>query len=317
MEGLRLARPAFSRLPNEMPEITVVMPVHNRAETVGRAIDSVLAQDFGDFELIVVDDGSIDGTPEAVASVGDPRVRCLRQPENLGGNAARNRGVTEAASPIVSFLDSDDAFLPHKLGFVVRYFREHPEIDVLIDSFRLVYPPQSGKAPVERINPELATSTEVEEAIFARRLYKATPAVSARRDPLLATGLFDETLRRRQDMDILLRLARSAHCGATSEVLWVKQWSEDSISAKQDTFVTAVIEMCERHPDYLTRPEFRVGLARDVSRHFLRLVACGRIGTARTDFARCATFFGWWRTAGLLGAGLVEMVRRRTSRRRG
>lgn len=300
-----------------MPAIAVIMPVYNRATTVQRAIDSVLAQDFGDFELIVVDDGSSDGTHDVVEAVGDARIRCLRQPENMGGNAARNRGVRDAASPLVTFLDSDDTFLPHKLGFIARYFRDHPEIDAVIDSFQLVYPPGTGKAPVQRINPDLDKSAAVEEAIFARRLYKATPAISARREALIAAGLFDETLRRRQDMDLLLRLTRSARCGAVSEVLWVKHWSADSISAKQETFATAVIEMCERHPCYLAVPEFRIGLARDVARHFLRLAVRGRFGMARRDLARCAAFFGWQGTTALLGAGLVEISRRHMARRQG
>jgi glycosyltransferase involved in cell wall biosynthesis len=298
-----------------LPAISVVMPVYNRAGTVRTAVDSVLAQDFADFELLVIDDGSQDGTADVIDSVGDPRIRCLRQPQNRGGNAARNRGIREAQSPLICFLDSDDEFLPHKLGFLVDFFDRHPGIDALADSFRLIYPPETGKPPADRPNPELWTSAEVEQAVFSRRLYKATPALSARRKVLEDIGLFDETLKRRQDMDLILRLTRSARCAATPEVLWTKRWSADSISAKQNTFATAMIEMCERHPDYLTRPEFRIGLSRDMARHFLRLVGTGHGLTAAKDFRRCASFFGWGQTARLTGAGLVEMARRLVTRR--
>lgn len=299
-----------------MPAIAVVMPVWNRVATVGDAVASVLAQNFPDFELIVVDDGSRDGTADAVEAFADPRVRCLRQPENRGGNSARNRGVREAESPLVAFLDSDDAFLPHKLGFVVRYFAEHPDRDVLIDSFRIVYPPEMGRRSGERINPRLSTSAEVERAVFSRRLYKATPALSARREALIAAGLFDEGLSRRQDMDLVLRLARHCRSATTSEILWVKRWSPESISAKQETFAAAVIEICERHPEYLSRPEFRVGLERDIARHFLRLAGKAQFRTAGADLARCGSYFGWGRTAALIGAGAAEMARRLGSRRR-
>lgn len=300
-----------------MPAIAVVMPVYNRADSVRMAIDSVLAQDFTNFELIVVDDGSRDGTADVVEAVSDARVRCLRQPQNGGGNAARNRGIREAISPLICFIDSDDQFLPRKLGFLAGYFERNPEIDVLLDSFRLTYPPEKRKSAVDRINPNLIGSAEVEQAVFARRLYKATPALSARCEALIAAGLFDETLKRRQDMDLILRLTRCARCAATSEILWTKRWSADSISAKQETFATAVIEMCERHPDYLTRPEFRIGLARDVARHFLRLAAKGRLTTAGTDFLRCAKFFGYPTMARLLGTGLVETLRRAVAQRAG
>lgn len=299
-----------------MPAISVVMPVYNRAGTVRSAIDSVLAQDFTDFELLAVDDGSKDGTADAIDSIGDPRIRCLRQPQNRGGNAARNRGIREAESPLICFLDSDDEFLPHKLGFLVEFFARHPEIDVLADSFRLIYPPETGKPPADRANPELWTSAEVEQAVFSRRLYKATPALSARKQALEEVGLFDETLKRRQDMDLILRLARSARCAATPQVLWTKRWSADSISATQRTFAAAMIEMCERHPDYLTRPEFRNGLTRDLARHFLRLLGAGHVSTAARDLRRCAGFFGWGQTARLAGAGLGEVLRRLFSRKR-
>jgi glycosyltransferase involved in cell wall biosynthesis len=293
-----------------LPAISVVMPVYNRAGTVRSAIDSVLAQDFSDFELLAIDDGSKDGTADAIDSIGDPRIRCLRQPQNRGGNAARNRGIREAESPLICFLDSDDEFLPHKLGFVVEFFARHPEIDVLADSFRLIYPPKTGKPPADRANPELWTSAEVEQAVFSRRLYKATPALSARKQALEEVGLFDETLKRRQDMDLILRLTRSARCAATPQVLWTKRWSADSISATQKTFAAAMIEMCERHPDYLSRPEFRIGLARDLARHFLRLLGTGHLSTVARDLRRCAGFFGWGQTARLTVTGLAEMGRR-------
>lgn len=299
-----------------VPAISVVMPVYNRACRVRDAIDSVLAQDFIDFELIVVDDGSQDGTADVVEAVPDPRIRCLRQPQNHGGNAARNRGIREADSPLFCFIDSDDKFLPHKLGFIARYFAENPEIEALIDSYRLLYPPEKGKPPKDRINPDLRCSAEVEQAVFGRRLYNATPAFSVRRDALIAVGLFDETLKRRQDMDLLLRLTRSARCAATPEILWAKCWAADSISANQKTYVASLIEICRRHPDYLTQPEFRIGLAFIIARQFMRLVVKGRIGLAGRDFRRCVKFFGWRQTAWLLISGLPEILRRAVARRR-
>lgn len=270
----------------------------------------MLAQNFADFEVVVVDDGSADDTAAVVAAVADPRVRCVCLPENRGVCAARNAGVRAAQAPLVSFLDSDDAFLPHKLGFVVRFFAEHPDIDVLIDSFVVDYPQSAGKAPRLHRNPELRDSAAVECAVFRRDLWKATGAVSARRAALFAAGLFDESLRRRVDMDLVLRLTHAARCASTGEVLWRKHWTADSISAADDTYIPALLEIVQRHPDYLVRHEWRAGMARDLARHLLQQSGRGHFGQVGRDLRRLRAAFGAGTTLSLVAAGLGEMIRR-------
>ena len=98
-----------------MAVVQVVMPAFNAAEFIGEAIDSVLAQTFTDWESTVVDDGSIDGTPDIVSSYSDDRVRLLRI-EHSGLAAARNRGLAESRSPFVAFLDADDFWRREKLN---------------------------------------------------------------------------------------------------------------------------------------------------------------------------------------------------------
>lgn len=297
-----------------MPAVSIVMPVFNRADTVSRAIESVLGQAFNDFELLIINDGSTDGSEAVIARYTDPRIRYSTNPKNKGGNASRNAGIRAAQSPIVCFIDSDDEFLSHKLGHVVSFFHENPDIGVLIDSFEVAYPLESKKANSPRSNPVLHGSAEVERAIFARRIFKATPALSARRSALLDAGLFDETLRRRQDMDMILRLTRKAVCATTNEVLWTKHWTAESISAKQNTFMDATIEICKRHPEYLQRADFRVGLSRDLARHFIRLSAKGQLVTAAKDASRFAQFAGRLSLVSLVGYGLIETLRRRAVR---
>src|SRR5678816_3606690 len=94
-----------------MPKVSVIIPTRNRVELLQRAITSVLCQTFDDFELLVVD-GSTDGTRDAVDARIDPRVRYLPQSESRGTAAARNVGITSAASPYCAFLDDDDEWLP-------------------------------------------------------------------------------------------------------------------------------------------------------------------------------------------------------------
>jgi glycosyltransferase involved in cell wall biosynthesis len=96
------------------PRVSVVIPLYNKAPYVRRALDSVAAQTFGDFELIVVDDGSTDESVSVVESYADARLRLVRQP-NAGPGAARNRGIEESAGELLAFLDADDEWLPEYL----------------------------------------------------------------------------------------------------------------------------------------------------------------------------------------------------------
>jgi glycosyltransferase involved in cell wall biosynthesis len=107
-----------------MPRVSIVMPTYNRADTIMRAVDSVRAQTWEDWELVVVDDGSTDGTAARIAGV-DPRVRVLSQ-ANRGVAPARNRALGEARGELIAFLDSDDAWTPHHLELAVAFFGAHP-----------------------------------------------------------------------------------------------------------------------------------------------------------------------------------------------
>ena len=96
--------------------ISLVMPTYNRRATIGRAIASVRAQTHADWELVIVDDGSTDDTASAVAAFPDARIRLVREPQNLGVTAARNRGLDEARGDFIGMLDSDDEIVPHALA---------------------------------------------------------------------------------------------------------------------------------------------------------------------------------------------------------
>ncbi len=203
-----------------MPAISVVLPVFNRAQVVSRAIESVLAQSMGDFELIVVDDGSRDGTADLLAQQTDPRIRILTLARNGGACAARNRGIESARGELVCFLDSDDVFLPSKLEVVRDLFAAQPELDLLIDSFVCRKGiGASGRLKTKR-NPPGLSGREFRAALFERQIAKATTAISIRRSALCEVGLFDERLRLRQDLDLVLRRSRQHVCRTTDRVLW-------------------------------------------------------------------------------------------------
>ena len=110
------------------PRVSVVIPAYNRARYLQTAIDSVLAQSFGDFELIVVDDGSTDETPAIVRRQTDPRVRLVSQPTRTGIAPARNRGLDSARGEYVAALDSDDYAYPQRLERQVAHLDRHPDL---------------------------------------------------------------------------------------------------------------------------------------------------------------------------------------------
>lgn len=294
------------------PAISVVMPVYNRAGQVTAAIRSVLDQTFGDFELIVVDDGSTDGTVEAISAIEDDRLRLLVQPRNAGGNAARNRGIEASRAPLLAFLDSDDCYLPGKLAYLNDYFASRPHIDVLLDSFIKRYRPERDRPDVELRNPVLDGNEAILEALFTRRIWKATPGIAVRREAALRAGMFDPSLPRRQDFDFILRLAAVARCATTDEPLWIKTYSRGAISGQLDNFAQSTLAFLERHPEYRDNPAYRPGLAHDLGRHFVRLIKRGQWRQAFRDAKLLTPAFG---TAGLIrltveGAGLFRSRRR-------
>jgi glycosyltransferase involved in cell wall biosynthesis len=185
------------------PVVSVTMATFNRAELVGGAIASVLAQDFGDFELIVVDDGSRDHTGQVVAEFNDPRLRYFRQ-ENAGLAAARNTGIMHARGDYVTFLDDDDLYLPHCLAAHLALMRQRPSCGWTAGGYRLV--DMQGHVlgesrPWESYEPDLET--------WLFWCPTAPSAVMVKREWLVHVGGFDPGLQIKTDWDMWLRLAHA------------------------------------------------------------------------------------------------------------
>jgi hypothetical protein len=129
--------------------VSVIIPLYNKGRWVRRALDSIAAQKFTDFELLVVDDGSNDGGPRFVTDYGDSRFRLITQP-NAGPGAARNRGVTEAKGNILAFLDADDEWLPNYLDESIRQLDDYGEEVVSVSSGYLEDPSGLSREPMWR-----------------------------------------------------------------------------------------------------------------------------------------------------------------------
>jgi glycosyltransferase involved in cell wall biosynthesis len=185
------------------PLVSVVMPAYNVAWCIGRAVDSVLAQDFRACELIVVNDGSTDGTRALLEGYG-AAITVINQ-ENRGMSAARNAGIRRARGTYVAFLDADDWWLAGKLARQVELMHGRPEIGFSSTTVRV----EDDDGRLLNLWRCPNGSTEILATLFAQNAAIAggCSAVMARRELLDRVGLFDESLRGFEDPDLWMRLA--------------------------------------------------------------------------------------------------------------
>lgn len=210
----------------------MILPTWNRADCLRGAIESVLAQTRGDFELLVVDDGSTDGTAALLEALrADGRVRVLRQ-EHAGISAAMNLGLRHARGAFIARIDSDDAWLPELLEAEVGALEARPHADLVYARARIV---RRGKATGEVWGhaPRFADSA------LASMLYSdftCNITVIARRECLLRVGGYDESLATSEDFDLWLRTALAHRFVFVDRVLATVRVQRDSISFDAERF---------------------------------------------------------------------------------
>jgi len=254
--------------------ISVIIPSYNRRHTLERALQSVIEQSSPVDEIIVVDDGSTDGSRQLVAA-GFPQVKIIRQP-NLGVSAARNRGIEAAACEWIALLDSDDCWLPQKIEKIRAAWSREPE-QVLFHSDEIWV--RRGV----RVNP-MHKHRKSGGWIFRHCLPRCAISPSAtvmRRSTLLELGLFDESLPACEDYDLWLRLCHRYPVCYIDEALIVKYGGhDDQLSrryAAMDRFrVRALIGLLEQSP--LAPGDYRAAAAELRSRLEILLRGARRHG---------------------------------------
>ena len=182
------------------PLVSVIIPTYNRGWILTEALDSVRAQDFKDYELIVVDDGSTDNTRE-ILDTYEKDIIVLRQ-SNKGVSAARNRGIAEAAGQLVAFLDSDDLWLPRKLSRQVDFYKLNPT--AVINQTE-----ETWIRKGVRVNPK-DRHRKPSGMIFERSLglcLVSPSAVMIKKTLFDDVGVFDESLPACEDYDLWLRIS--------------------------------------------------------------------------------------------------------------
>jgi glycosyltransferase involved in cell wall biosynthesis len=210
----------------DYPAVSIIIPTCNREHCVGRAITSVLNQTYPRFELIVVDDGSIDDTEKVIKNFHDKRIVYLRHEKNLGAPAARNTGIKAARGDYIAFLDDDDEWLPEKLEKQMNLFVLSPDTGVVYSGFwkwennRNVYVPYRWVSQKEGyIHEELLKGNFV-----------GTPTAVVRKACFLKAGLFDEELPCLQDWELWIRISKHFPFMCVDEPLIRTHYTPGSIS---------------------------------------------------------------------------------------
>lgn len=208
------------------PHVSVILPCHNRAHLLERAVSSVLSQDFRDFELLLIDDGSTDNTPALLEKFSDPRLIIIRR-EQGGPAAARNSGLARARGEFVAFQDSDDEWLPGKLTRQLAALEQAGEKAALcVSAYRVQW--DNGKLR-QYGSHNLVAAGDIQRQVL-EAFYFPTPSWLIRRRALESCGVFDEALACWEDWELSLRLAGEGRVILLDEELLLQHRREHSVN---------------------------------------------------------------------------------------
>jgi glycosyltransferase involved in cell wall biosynthesis len=216
--------------------VSVIIPTYNRADLIGRAIASVIAQIHQNLEIIVVDDASTEDIDQAIAHIDDPRLQYIRHPTNLGGSAARNTGIKAAQGEFVAFLDSDDTWLPDKLQLQLAEISKVNISDNLVCYSQFQSSPKVFYAPSVFPTRGKQPQETVADYLWASQGEMLTSSLLMHRS-LAQRTLFQPGLIKHQDLDFVIRLEQQGAVFVfVPQVLtiWHNEVRGDRISRNRD-----------------------------------------------------------------------------------
>jgi len=230
-----------------MPKVDVIIPAYNAEKYLADALDSVLAQSFEDWRIVLVDDGSTDATAAVVAPYIErlgSRLEFIRQP-NKGVSAARNTAIRSSSGEFLALLDADDIWLPNRLLESIKSFEGRPKIGLTYGFNTRIRPDGSVIDVFDRRQKH-------GEGWIAPYLYKRlvdlpSPTITIRRRCLEEVGVFDETLRVTEDRDLWLRIAARYQVALVPKVLALYRTSPDSATTDPDRMLRSQLQFIEKH----------------------------------------------------------------------
>lgn len=197
------------------PKISIVMPTYNRENFIKEAVLSVLGQNYQNFELIIVDDGSTDKTKKIIKSIKDQRIIYIYQ-KNLGRSVARNKAIKIARGKYLAFLDSDDLFLPGKLKKQVEFLEKNTEYGMVYTSALNI--DEKGKI-LDYVYEASKSGDIYKDVAFFLPVIITLPTVMVRKDIVIKLRGFDEKMERFEDIDMWRRIAQKYPIYAIPEPL--------------------------------------------------------------------------------------------------
>lgn len=271
------------------PLVSIITPTFNRERTITLAVESVLAQSYKHWELLVIDDGSRDGTRERLSSyLEDDRIQYHFQ-ENQGQSIARNLGLQYARGALVCFLDSDDLWVPEKLERQVMLMKAHPDVDIL-HSDEIMIDEQGrelSRKNMRRYSGRIARQMLVDNSVSIN-------TVMARRECFDAMGGFSGRYGVADDYDIWLRFSARFTFLYVPEYWGYYRVMPDQISSNKERRFAAneyiVRDFIEEYGSTLKPWEIRWGLARFYCRKARYFAATGRLATAWGAIGRALRF---------------------------
>ncbi|MFN3530991.1 MAG: glycosyltransferase family 2 protein [Candidatus Brocadia sp.] len=225
-----------------MPKVSVIIPTYNRSEFLSSAIASVLNQTFQDFEIIVVDDGSKDNTPEVVNRLNNKKIKYIRNEINKGEAGARNTGIINSNSEYIAFLD-DDEWLPEKLTLQVDLLKNSPT------KVGVVY---TGYIEVDRTSQKIlwkmvpVKKGNIYKDMFIKNYVGIPSTVIARRACFEKIGLFDESVVYPTDYDMWIRISKEFHFEYIKKPLVKYYIHKNTISSNSEIRIRGIETMLKR-----------------------------------------------------------------------
>jgi glycosyltransferase involved in cell wall biosynthesis len=259
------------------------MPAYNAARTIGVALESVLAQTFTDFEVIVVDDGSTDETG-IIANNLDSRVRCVQQ-DNAGPYVARNRGLHECRADLIALLDADDIWCPDKLRRQVDFMHRAPNVGI---SYTAAWRVDENLAKLSYIPARTYDDYGKALLLHSGILGGGCSAAMIRRDLIRSSGGFSSAYTQSGDWEYWLRLSRLTDFGPIDEPLVLYRLTAGSVSSNVERLEHSVMTILDEFYRGEVPEDYRRLRRRVYSNHWMILAGSYFQDGKPLDAIRCA-----------------------------